>query len=115
MGAVAALDSASVRRERGRGRLGEVRDEADVQAPRVRGRREERRGQPDGPGPKRKKGEARGGLGQQAEKEGNMISFLIFKPIFKCFYKLNFEQISFCLNSHITKKNSAACMHQQYF
>jgi hypothetical protein len=44
------------------------------------------------------------------KKEGNRISFLIFKPIFECFYKLNFEQISFCLNSHITK-NAAACMH----
>jgi hypothetical protein len=40
------------------------------------------------------RGGERGGLGEQAE-EGNRVSFPFFEPIFKCFYKLNFEQISF--------------------
>ena len=66
-----AARAVALSEESGEGAVGEVGDEADVQAPRVRGRREERMGQPDGPRPKRGKGKAQGGLGQQAEKEGN--------------------------------------------
>ena len=103
-GGVACGRQFDCRGREGRRRLREERGEADNRAPRDRERREEKRGQPDGPRPKRRKGKARGGLGQQAEKKGNKVSFLFFEPIFKCFYNLNFEQISFCLNSHITKK-----------
>ena len=64
----------------------------------------EGRGWSVGPRPRKRKGEARGGLGltgREQGEEGNSLFF--FKQIFKCIYNLNFEQIFFYRNSHITK------------
>jgi len=67
------------------------------------------------PSEKRDGGRRGGGWAYVAEIKEREGGFLFFKQNFKALLNLNFEPKLFCSNSHFTKYNVAACMHQHIF